>query len=65
MQFPSYIHSQKRNPQTHMKDPDMAWDFISLMPETLYQVTAAEPKAMFVRQTLVGCAEGYFKRKTT
>lgn len=38
MQFPSFIHSQKRNPQTHMKDPDMVWDFWSLRPESLHQV---------------------------
>ncbi|XP_010780046.1 catalase-like [Notothenia coriiceps] len=39
MQFPSFIHSQKRNPQTHMKDPDMVWDFWSLRPESLHQVS--------------------------
>ncbi|KAI3371089.1 hypothetical protein L3Q82_023731, partial [Scortum barcoo] len=37
--FPSFIHSQKRNPQTHMKDPDMVWDFWSLRPESLHQVS--------------------------
>ncbi|KAJ8673510.1 hypothetical protein QAD02_004772 [Eretmocerus hayati] len=36
--FPSFIHSQKRNPQTHLKDADMFWDFISLRPETTHQV---------------------------
>ncbi|CAL8129483.1 unnamed protein product [Orchesella dallaii] len=36
--FPSFIHTQKRNPQTHLKDADMMWDFISLRPETLHQV---------------------------
>uniref|UniRef100_A0A6B2E5N7 Catalase n=1 Tax=Phlebotomus kandelakii TaxID=1109342 RepID=A0A6B2E5N7_9DIPT len=35
--FPSFIHTQKRNPQTHLKDPDMFWDFISLRPETTHQ----------------------------
>lgn len=44
MQFPSFIHSQKRNPQTHMKDPDMVWDFWSLRPESLHQVAVAEPE---------------------
>ncbi|KAM8939150.1 catalase-like [Pelodytes ibericus] len=39
MLFPSFIHSQKRNPQTHLKDPDMVWDFWSLRPESLHQVT--------------------------
>ena len=38
LMFPSFIHTQKRNPQTHLKDPDMFWDFISLRPETTHQV---------------------------
>uniref|UniRef100_A0A4W3HQR9 Catalase n=1 Tax=Callorhinchus milii TaxID=7868 RepID=A0A4W3HQR9_CALMI len=37
--FPSFIHTQKRNPQTHLKDADMTWDFFSLRPETLHQVS--------------------------
>ncbi|CAM9137686.1 unnamed protein product [Chrysoparadoxa australica] len=36
--FPSFIHTQKRNPKTHLKDPDMFWDFIGLRPETTHQV---------------------------
>ncbi|XP_063702008.1 catalase-like [Culicoides brevitarsis] len=36
--FPSFIHTQKRNPATHLKDPDMFWDFITLRPETTHQV---------------------------
>ncbi|NWH64651.1 CATA Catalase, partial [Geococcyx californianus] len=39
MLFPSFIHSQKRNPQTHLRDPDMMWDFWSLRPESLHQVS--------------------------
>uniref|UniRef100_A0A8C5RNW7 Catalase core domain-containing protein n=1 Tax=Laticauda laticaudata TaxID=8630 RepID=A0A8C5RNW7_LATLA len=39
MLFPSFIHTQKRNPQTHLKDPNMAWDFWSLCPESLHQVS--------------------------
>lgn len=35
--FPHFIHSQKRNPQTHLKDPNMFWDFITLRPETTHQ----------------------------
>lgn len=35
--FPSFIHSQKRNPATHLKDPDMFWDFITLRPECVHQ----------------------------
>ena len=37
--FPMFIHTQKRNPQTHLKDPDMFWDFITLRPETSHQVS--------------------------
>jgi catalase len=36
--FPSFIHTQKRNPATHLKDPDMFWDFLSLRPESIHQV---------------------------
>lgn len=32
--FPSFTHSQKRNPATHLKDANMFWDFLSLKPET-------------------------------
>ncbi|XP_037086856.1 catalase-like isoform X1 [Pollicipes pollicipes] len=37
--FPSFIHTQKRNPATHLKDPDMFWDFITLRPESTHQVS--------------------------
>lgn len=37
--FPSFIHTQKRNPVTHLKDPDMFWDFLSLRPESVHQTT--------------------------
>jgi catalase len=37
--FPDLVHSQKRNPETNLKDPTMFWDFLSLSPETLHQVT--------------------------
>ncbi|XP_071114796.1 catalase-like [Haliotis cracherodii] len=39
MLFPSFIHTQKRNPVTNLKDPDMFWDFITLRPETTHQVS--------------------------
>ncbi len=39
MKFPDFIHSQKRNPQTNCKDPNMVWDFLSLTPESTHQVT--------------------------
>merc|ERR1711894_100076 len=37
--FPSFIHTQKRNPTTNLKDADMFWDFITLRPETCHQVS--------------------------
>jgi catalase len=39
MKFPDFIHTQKRNPQTNAKDADMFWDFLSLTPESIHQVT--------------------------
>lgn len=38
IKFPDFIHTQKRNPQTNLKDPDMFWDFLSLTPESVHQV---------------------------
>jgi catalase len=39
LKFPDFIHTQKRNPQTNLKDANMFWDFLSLTPESLHQVT--------------------------
>jgi len=39
LKFPDFIHTQKRNPATNLKDPNMAWDFWSLTPESIHQVT--------------------------
>lgn len=39
IKFPDFIHTQKRHPQTHLKDPNMTWDFWSLSPESLHQIT--------------------------
>lgn len=39
LKFPDFIHTQKRNPQTNCKDPNMFWDFLSLTPESAHQVT--------------------------
>jgi len=39
IKFPDFIHTQKRNPVTNVKDPDMFWDFLSLTPESIHQVT--------------------------
>jgi len=37
--FPDFIHSQKRDPRTNMRNPTAMWDFWSLSPESLHQVT--------------------------
>ncbi|HOS95885.1 MAG TPA: catalase, partial [Armatimonadota bacterium] len=39
MKFPDFIHTQKRNPVTNLPDANMAWDFWSLTPESIHQVT--------------------------
>jgi catalase len=39
LKFPDFIHSQKRNPQTGLRDDEMQWDFWSNSPESLHQVT--------------------------
>lgn len=36
--FPRFIHTQKRDPQTHCKDADMTWDWWSSNPESIHQV---------------------------
>ena len=37
--FPNFIHTQKRDPRTHLRSNEAAWDFWSLSPETMHQVT--------------------------
>ncbi|MET1078999.1 MAG: catalase [Pseudomonas sp.] len=39
IKFPDFIHTQKRLPQSNLKSPQMMWDFWSLSPESLHQVT--------------------------
>ena len=39
MKFPDFIHTQKRHPGTNLKDANMFWDFLSLTPESIHQVT--------------------------
>ncbi|CAG9768847.1 unnamed protein product [Ceutorhynchus assimilis] len=36
--FPMFIHSQKRNPVTNVRDWDAFWDWISLNPMSVHQV---------------------------
>ena len=37
--FPDFIHTQKRDPKTNLRSMTAAWDFWSLSPESLHQVT--------------------------
>lgn len=37
--FPDFIHTQKRDPKNHLRSNEAAWDFWSLNPESLHQVT--------------------------
>lgn len=39
LKFPDFIHTQKRLPQSNLKSPQAMWDFWSLSPESLHQVT--------------------------
>lgn len=39
MKFPDFIHTQKRHPKTNMRSATAMWDFWSLSPESLHQVT--------------------------
>jgi catalase len=39
LKFPDFIHTQKRHPDTNLKDANMFWDFLSLTPESIHQVT--------------------------
>ncbi|XP_056647535.1 catalase-like [Diorhabda sublineata] len=36
--FPMFIHSQKNNPVTNLRDWDMFWDYLSLNHESVHQV---------------------------
>jgi catalase len=37
--FPDFIHTQKRDPKSNLRNPTAMWDFWSLSPESLHQVT--------------------------
>ncbi|MFG5097376.1 catalase [Campylobacter lari] len=37
--FPDFIHTQKRDPRSNLRSNNAAWDFWSLCPESLHQVT--------------------------
>ncbi|WP_298868551.1 catalase [uncultured Gimesia sp.] len=37
--FPDFIHTQKRNPRSNLRSTTAMWDFWSLSPESLHQIT--------------------------
>jgi catalase len=39
LKFPDFIHTQKRHPATNLRSNTAAWDYWSLSPESLHQVT--------------------------
>lgn len=39
LKFPDFIHTQKRDPKTNMRNPVAVWDFWSRNPESLHQIT--------------------------
>jgi catalase len=39
LKFSDFIRTQKRNPKTNLRNPTAMWDFWSLSPESLHQVT--------------------------
>ncbi len=39
MKFPDFIRTQKRHPRTNLRSPTAMWDFWSLSPESLHQIT--------------------------
>jgi catalase len=39
LKFPDFIHSQKRDPYSHVQEPDNVWDFFSHSPEVTHQFT--------------------------
>lgn len=57
IKFPDFVHTQKRNPKTNLKDATATWDFASLHPESVHQFTIL----MSSRGTPSGyrCMNGY------
>ena len=37
--FPDFIHTQKRDPKSNLRNPVAMWDFWSLSPESMHQIT--------------------------
>src|SRR6267378_295184 len=45
LRFPDLNHAIKRDPQTGMRSADNNWDFWTLLPEALHQVTTRDERA--------------------
>ena len=39
MKFPDFIHTQKRHPRTNLRNNVAVWDYWSLSPEAMHQIT--------------------------
>jgi catalase len=52
--FAHFIHTQKRDPQTHLKDPDAFWDYLGQNPESIHQ--------MMILFSDRGTPDGYFNQ---
>ncbi|MBL1234495.1 MAG: catalase [Rhodobiaceae bacterium] len=39
LKFPDFIHTQKRDPKTNLRNPTAMWDYWSQSPEALHQMT--------------------------
>jgi catalase len=39
MKFPDFVHTQKRHPKTNLRSPTAMWDYWSVSPEALHQIT--------------------------
>lgn len=55
--FPIFIHTQKRNPQTNLKDATMFWDYLSTHQESAHQVSSRSTSDLenFAYQVLRSC----------
>ena len=45
LKFSDFIHTQKRDPYTNLRNNTAAWDFWSLSPESLHQVTVPDERS--------------------
>ena len=54
MQFPDFIHSQKPDPCTNIKNYAHVWDFFSLTPESLHQLMWLAPVRSFLNRFAYG-----------